>query len=388
MSFEALIARYLTPSGTIEDELGVLAGHSREKQEIVRTRLEAIDRFLSKSDRMRVDAEAIAHEIGISGRQFYALIAKVREFGPSRALLPGYRNVARAAPTRDGLTPRVEELLQSFLQHNYDARLATVEGFVRAACATHDIDYPGASAIRRRVHILRRERPFAHSQARIGAEILIDQICLELAVSALGSDRHAVLTLIVDRQSRRILGYGLTMGDGIGLGLTLALGDFSQRAMAGLSNEFIAPSIGEILWVIPPGLEELANSIFDCSSPRETKPIIKLIGGGPRRHGEAIMRLVGDRIGRFRFKRLSRLDQDPPISASPGIDIELAHRLIGSAVESYNADRGGTSPGNISEDRAGQLSALADELQSIFNPVLDAVETRFVRPSVGPHLLG
>lgn len=367
----------------MDDELSVLSSHSHAKQAVVKKRLEAIDRFLSVPGRTRENAAEIADQVGLSVRQFYALVAKVRQFGPVRALLPGYRNVTRSAPTTDGLAPPIEELLQSFLESNHDAKLTNIENFVRTACSTHGHTFPGTSAIRRRVHTLKRQQSLTHATSCVGAEIFIDQICLDLAVSALERERYAVLTLIMDRETRHILGYGLTMGDGIGLGLTQALGNFKQEARAALLDQRIAPNIEKITWVIPPGLEELADAILHGPFSESKRPIVKLVTGGPRRHGEAIMRLVGDRIGRFRFKRLTRLDQDPPAAPVPGIDLELAHRLIGSAIDSYNLNLTGASTGKVSEDETNRLSNLAQELETLFKPVLNAVEARFVRPRPG-----
>src|SRR3546814_5906557 len=63
----------------------------------------------------------------------------------------------------------------------------------------------------------------------IGAHLTIDQVQLDLSVKHGELDRLAIITLIIDRQTKLILGHALMASYGGGEEIRLALDDFGKR---------------------------------------------------------------------------------------------------------------------------------------------------------------
>src|SRR3546814_5033620 len=76
-------------------------------------------------------------------------------------------------------------------------------------CSSDLLPFPGRSAIRRRVHALRRLPTAKQDIGGIGAHLTIDQVHLDLSVKHGELDRLAIITLIIDRQTKLILGHAL-----------------------------------------------------------------------------------------------------------------------------------------------------------------------------------
>src|SRR3546814_4048666 len=92
-----------------------------------------------------------------------------------------------------------------------------------------DLPFPGRSAIRRRVHALRRLPTAKQDIGGIGAHLTIDQIHLDLSVKHGELDRLAIIILIIHSQTKLILGLALMATYGGGEENRLALVDFGKR---------------------------------------------------------------------------------------------------------------------------------------------------------------
>ncbi len=367
----ALLARHLTGGNQLEGELALLASLSADKQATVFKRLSVLDGYLAKTSPTSADADLAAAQIGVARRQLYRLLAKVSEVGPVRALSPGYRNVERSAPSKDGLPEPIEAIVRQTLFGQPDAKIAQIEAAVREECNRfEDLSFPGQTAIRRRVHALRRLALVPRPKDGVGARIAVDQVCLDLTIHTAGNPRLSIATFIIDRDTRLILGAGLTAQDGVGQGLADAVKD-ADRRLAGFQRKslLVAGQITELMWIVPPGLERFADSISSGDLPAGRKPVIDVVGAGPRRHGDAILRLLGDKIGRFRFRRNVELTDEPPLSGEIPVYLDDGQRLLGFTIDSWN-DRilsDITQGPKICPKHAKRLDQLAGDLTTILS---------------------
>lgn len=359
----------------------MLARQSAEKQQIVEKRLEAIDAFLKSQLGGASDVDAAAAKVGLRRRQFYSLITKLRELGPARALTPGLRNVARAAPSREGLAPVVESAIQRVLANDPEAKITCVEAFVRQECEREGAEFPGSTAIRRRVHALRRSGVGAQTEKLLGARLTIDQSAVDLSVHIEGKDLLAITTLIIDRDTKLIAGCGVTALEFDGAGLREAMKDFSRRWWEFEEfNVTVAPAIAEMTFVIPPNSHCLVPHGRYLQTDR--KPTFNVIEQRPRRHGEAILRLIGDRLISFPFRRLEKLDDGPLRANTKGVALEDARRLIQHSVDAWNerilkvlGPRAlGQEDIKAEFERRNNFSFIRDDLMSIITEALDTNE--------------
>src|SRR3546814_17020381 len=77
-----------------------------------------------------------------------------------------------------------------------DARISQIEMAIIEKADFEDLPFPGRSAIRRRVHALRRLPTAKQDIGGIGAHLTIDQVHLDLSVKHGELDRLAIITLI------------------------------------------------------------------------------------------------------------------------------------------------------------------------------------------------
>src|SRR3546814_14799477 len=88
---DALIARYLPEGWHLEDELALLAVQSGEKQSVMEQRLQVMDHYINYTLSGAEAVTAAAAELGVGRRQFFNLLAKLRQLGPTRGLTPSFR---------------------------------------------------------------------------------------------------------------------------------------------------------------------------------------------------------------------------------------------------------------------------------------------------------
>jgi hypothetical protein len=372
-----LLERYVLADSHVSDELALLATMPESKQEIVMARLEAIHCYLSEGNQTPAEADAAAVKIGVARKQFYRLMAKLQELGPTRALSPGFRNVPRSAPSKDGLAEAAEAAVLEILRNKPDAKISEVESFVRSKCQEGGFDFPGVTAIRRRVHALRRSLPAPLSGAELGARLAVDQVALDLGVTSHRGTTLSVITLVIDRSTKLICGAGLTAGDGMGIGLQIAVRDSGSRLASFADYTFpVAANVQELTWVVPPGLEAAAAAISAREPVSADGPTFEVISAGPRRHGDNIMRLLGDRLGPHSFRRLAALGEDPPSVPGPGLHVHDAPQVVSRAVSQWNAQiLAGAQKSEADPKRLRRLQGIADELARIYMPVFDGVHS-------------
>lgn len=381
-----LLERHTPPHSSLNSELALLMAHSAEKQGAVEERLQAIDEYLSKENPSVADVDKAAARLGVSRRQFYRLLTKVRAVGPVKGLLPGFRNVARASVARDGLSEPIEALLVQELEKDPAAKIAYLEGIISTRCDQLKLDPPTEWQLRQRVHAL-RAAGVVGEHAQFGSAIIVDQIGLELAVRWIETSRYAAVTLILDHHTRLIAGVGLTLGDGHGMGLRSALYDMNSRTKELQNGQFpVAPRLGHLSWVVPPGLEDLAHTVTGVVDKRGRKVEYEAVAKGPRRHGERILRLVGDKLGPYSFRTRTDLGMDAervhgtPVEA--GVSFEHAQTVVRYCVDAWNKKIFQSLHHRRPEEaeaakRARRLRRIGSEIRTLLTPVLEAVESRY-----------
>ncbi len=364
-----LFARHLSDGRSVEDELALLAVQPEQKQQVVEHRLRAIDDYLDPNSAKAGNVDAAAAMLGVGRRQFFKLIAKVRELGPTRGLTPGFRNVDRPSAAREGLEEHLERHIRFLLGIWPNARIAEIAAALRVECELEQIQYPGESAVRRRVHALRRKAASEKgSLGVLGAQITFDQVNLDLSVNDDGENHFAILTLIIDHRTKLILGHGVTARYGIGDGTRLALNDFNERfAELAKYDLTVALDLEELTWIVPRDLETLGMM-------HDTRPKLEIIHSGPRRHGAAILRLIGDRLPPFSFKPMA-MERIEVTSPESGIPLADARRLVRSSVDRWNeailVNR--TDPAVRSIARQNRLNRIKKEIDAQFSWVLHMI---------------
>lgn len=384
-TLKKLLTRYLHADMTIEEELALFSLQPTGKQQTVERRLRVLDRYLAMPENTSDDAAAAGLELGIGKRQFYSLVTRLRQLGPTRGLTPGFRNSARPAPSRDGLAEPIDNFLRRVLADRPAIRITEVEHLIKAECDRLGVSPPGPSTVRRRVHALRRSAS-ARPKGPLGAKIVIDQVAIEMPVKLFDRTTLSVITMIIDENSQAILGHSLmAKGDGIGLGLVQALNDFKRRSVhVEIGGYRVTSRMAHLTWVVPPGLEEIGVSMVEEGSRFPGAPRITGLASGPRRHGDFILRFLGDRLGHYPFRKLADLREDFPLSRLPGLSFEDAVHLVAYEVDQWNARVFGLTGKGQGHSSAGRkLARIAETLGLLFQPVMREIEERFVRPL--PH---
>jgi hypothetical protein len=363
-----LFRRYLPAGWALEDELALFAVQPLDKQQTVERRIAAIDRYLDPASPVSGNVEAAASAIGVGRRQFFKFVAKVRQLGPTRGLTPGFRNIARRSIAREGLGEPLDSFVRQLLADNPQARIAQIEEAVLRECERTGTPVPGESAVRRRVHALKRTAG-PEKLGPVGDQITVDQVNLNLSVEDGDVSRFAIATLIIDHETKLILGHGLTAAYGQGEGLRLALDDAESRMReVSTAGVRMAESLRALTWIVPRDLEF-------CSHVLDPK-IIDVVDTGPRRHGAATLRLIGDRLPPFAFKPMA-MERFEAVSSTPGIPLDDARRLVRSSVDRWNeailARQQPDSERGLSWAGSSGV-AIALRLRQLFAPVFEAVE--------------
>src|SRR3546814_8517152 len=87
-------------------------------------RLQVMDHYINYTLSGAEAVTAAAAELGVGRRQFFNLLAKLRQLGPTRGLTPSFRNVVRKSVARDGLIEPLEIYLRKLLSVQPDARIS------------------------------------------------------------------------------------------------------------------------------------------------------------------------------------------------------------------------------------------------------------------------
>lgn len=374
-----LVAKYVPEGSSVRAEEALWLALQREKQQIVFRRLQVLDRYLSVSEPTSADASRFAVELDMSVRNFYRLVAKLRERGPVMALSPNYRIQQRPSAASDGLGDVAESALTHLLQTEPDVRWKRAIEVVRNACASAKIDGPSEAAIRRRLLALRTSGAVApRKSAQFGREWLMDQTAIALPIEGESGIRYAVPTMLVDRATRLIAGVGLSTGVDASSGVLAAVQDATDRlpAFAGFPVD-LAPRLREFDWIVPEGLEAKGSAWMMNVVHNVPRTITSISSLGPRRHGENLLRLLGGRLGPYAM--MIRATANPEV-ARDALEIapvtqEKAVGLVLHAVLNWNQRILNSFDGEMPTARAiktrqRRLVETADLLVDLFGPVL------------------
>lgn len=379
-----LFSRHLVGTVRPEDEEAIFLSLPPEKQKVVIDRLASLDEYLQMPNPSRSRADEVAAKLGIARRTLYHLLGKLREHGPVRGLAPGYRIKRRPSVATEGLGELAESVLIDELSENPEVRLGQIVAAINRACAAAGVSTPPEADIRRRLHELRRRSASAGEgieDRAFGRSILIDQSAIDLAIFHFDRREQAVVTLIIDRQTRIIFGVGIASGDGILLGLEGALFDAIHRRLPALARQAlpVAPRLEEVEWVVPPGREgsgeEWTRAVV------EAHPGLKLTATDhrPKRHGNALLRLMGDKLGIFTFK--VRASANAELVTNPSTlshQPEDALKVVNFAADAWNRPiierlaKVGQSDPQAAEET---MRSLAQALKDIFQAVVPSVST-------------
>lgn len=371
-----LIGRHLLPGEQIEEELALLTAQPPSKRAVIEERLEILDGYLSSGVAGVKAADAAATEMGVSRRSFYRLIAKLSELGPVRALSLGFRNAPRQAPTKDGLSEPAETAIRQVLEARPDEPIFRVNQFVKAESIRIGFEYPGETAIRRRVHALRQSGLVPSLVDQFGAQLVVDQCPIDLTVSS-DAQELVTVTLIIDRSTRLICGCGFSVLNDFGLGLMRALRDSEQRIVGFADSSFpVAARISEVRWVVPPAVEYAATAMKPDSLPKGRRPDINVLASGPRRHGEAILRLLGDRFGVYNFRRLAMEAGKPLPSSASGVDVMQVGEIVGYCADGWNRRIVSRLPKTNASAELRRLSRVTTDIDQLFAPVVAMINER------------
>lgn len=379
----ALVERYLIAGESLESELALFSVQEAERRKTFETRLRVIDEYICTKGASVTDVDFAAAKLGVTRRQFYRLLAKLRTFGPVRGLLPNLQNVERASASRDGLAEPVEALLAEQMARDPTVRIAALETMVKARCRELEIAPPSEWKLRKRIQVLRGSGTI-RPKPGFGSSIVFDQAALDLAAKTWGYAKYVTVTLALDRSTRLILGAGCSVGDGIGMALQDAIADMPTRMIGIIDRNLnVAPKLNAISWIVPPGLENIASSATGVVDDKGRTIESEVISSGSRRHGELILRLVGDRLGPFQFRTRTALDIDADRSdEGASFDLEDISRLIGYCVESWNNKIVGQLPtlsGRELLTHKRRAERIIREVEFYFDPVMRAVTDRFER---------
>lgn len=375
-----LLRQVMSPKANIEDELTVYSLLSADKQCVVDERLRIMAAYFAESPRTAAMTENAAGSLNMEKRNFYRLVAKMKDVGPVRALAPKFRNVQRHSMARDGLPEVIETSLRRKLKRSPEARLSEVYSFLETLYRDTDLPMPSMPTVRKRVAALRESPALRQARAKIavGEHLVIDQCGIDLLITHAYSepDRvdYGVVTLIVDQQSKLILGFALSVANGVAGGLELALDEMKVSIEA--LSEFglrVAPSIKSVKWVTPPDMEEFGDVLQSSGAAQgvSVTPMHK----GVRRHGAQLRRLIGNRLGHFRFRLMTTEDGGRVEANRSGtVPYETAHDLIRFAVRQRNeALLASLGSDRLSDEgyrgQKMQLGRLAEALKELFEPV-------------------
>ena len=379
-----LFSRHLVGSVQPEDEEAIFLSLPPEKQKAVIDRLTRLDEYLQMPNPSRSSADEVAAELGIARRTLYHLLGKLREHGPVRGLAPGYRIKRRPSVATEGLGEPAESVLIDELGKNPEVRLGRIVIAINRACAAVGVSAPAEADIRRRLHELRRRSASASEDIagrEFGRSILIDQSAIDLAILHFDRREQAVVTLIIDRQTRIIFGVGVASGDGILMGLEGALFDANYRRLPALARQAlpVAPRLEEVEWVVPPGKEGSGEDWIRAAA--QTHPGLKLTATDhrPKRHGNALLRLMGDKLGIFTFK--VRASANVELVTSPSTlshQPEDAWKVVNFAADAWNRpiiERLAKISQSDPQGAQETLRSLAQRLKDIFGAVVPSIST-------------
>ena len=376
-----LVAHLVSPADAEQDE-ALFLSLPAEKRDVVLQRLEVLDGYLSLPEPSVARADEAAARLGISRRTFYHLLGKLKAHGPVKGLALGFRLNRRPSVARDGLSGTAEEVLAEAFNKDPEVRAGVAYRTVVQACERAGATPPKETEVRFRLHELRRaQRSLVAKEARVGASLLVDQCYIDLVSTTHPRERRQVMvTLIVDRITKLILGYGVSLEEQDASPLESALHNAQQKRLpefAEVGLDFAAAPTA-LEFIVPPGFEGLGSAWQDQVRARFPGIDLAVNDAGPLRHGFALVRLLGDRLGAYSFRTRAR-PAEANLESMIEHDPEVCHRVVGYCVDAWNRPIvAALSAGKVDHTRAAAEAArLAGSLNQLFDLFLDQVEKRF-----------
>lgn len=388
----AITRRLATDEKTIGVQLELLDGLDPNRRTLVVDRLRVIDRFL-RSGRTSTDAQSAANDLGVGVRNLYRLIARMEEVGPVAGLIPGYRAPKKVTEDDEAENETIDTWLTKFLRTASAPSRARAEAYLQGRVDAFNevhpdgpvMELPGPVAVAARLDALKRAGASVAGVV-VGERILVDQVVLSPTVKG-GRPQSVAATFVLDRATSTILGVGISaLPDAHGDGLDSALHDLRKRAPGLAKAGLTFSAIGDLEWIVPPGLVEVAGSALDAakeSTEGNHKPRLTVVEEGDRRHAVRIVAILGNGLGRLRFLTRAALDpdwrEDASLSRSPedGVEkIESVHEALLRAAARWNEGRIRILRPERSADSDAGAQDLIKTLRSVFEPVLAASRAR------------
>jgi hypothetical protein len=195
--------------------------------------------------------------------------------------------------------------------------------------------------------------------------LVLDQCSIGIHINvAPGQSHPAIAALLMDEGTGIILGANLHSVDDARSSRFVAFPSTKSIILPMLRryNLEISPHIESLTWTVPPSLQALRKY-------------------GPRRHGLAIMRLIGDRLALLKLKpRLTFLEAaDLPTIADDGVSEEQGCKTLDLSIMAWNRDRLkilGITDSAPTEGRDRDLRRIARQFEQVMDPVLKRATTK------------
>ena len=360
---------YFPKDWSMAEELALYALQSEANQNIVQERLSILDRYLDPKSEDFDDGDLASARLGVGRRQLLNLVTKLKEFGPTRALTPRFRNVARKSVARVGLEPRADQFLGRLLETNPTLRLSKIETELRRWAGAEGIDLPGSSSIRSRVLSLRAKPLGGEDLGPFGRHLFIDQVYLELPISKSDGSTYPILTFILDQETKLIAGHGLMPGFDNGEGTSAAVDDFRARIAGFAGCRMSVIDDPEITWIVANRLQFFTQQFEQGGLASHVK--LNHIDQGTRRHGSAILRLMGDRLPPFSFRPMA-MERFDAVFDGPGIDVAKGRELVAAAVTRWNRNILEQHLGNVTSKiaRSNRLKNIEQTVRTVVEPII------------------
>lgn len=357
----------------MSEELALYALQTKQNQEIVRERLTILDQFLDPDSRDFDNRDLAATRIGVGRRQLLNLVAKLKELGPTRALTPRFRNVHRKSVAREGLNRQAEQFLGWLLEFDPTMRLSKIETQLRRWAAAEGVELPSSSSIRSRVLSLRAKPLGGEDIGPFGRHLFIDQVYLELPISKSDGSTYPILTFILDQKTKLIAGHGLMPGFDNGEGTSAAVDDFRARIAGFAGCRMSVIDEPEITWIVANRLHFFTQLFEQGDLASHVK--LNHIDQGTRRHGSAILRLMGDRLPPFSFRPMAmeRFDAE---GVGPGINLSKGRELVTHAINRWNRNILEQHMENVTGKiaRSNRLKNIEQTVRSVVEPVVQELK--------------
>lgn len=299
-----------------------LAGVAPKKLEQARRRAATIAAFAALKHPTRPLAQAYAARLGLKEAQFYNLVRVFREKGTIvRELSPERR---KAAPSIDA---RVDAVINAAIKRmGSDAPLSEVIAETFARCANKNLPRPSMRAIQTRLARARRTGGGSTSYP----PLVLDRAPLELNVVGPAALQAAWLTALIHAPSAKVLGHFVSAGEAgpreAALAIIDAIGPDGSR---GLPADTLDDAI-TLFRDLHPEWPLLASALTEAG----------LTVVGPVRErvrvGTAMLRLLGDRIGRIAMRPRLPAGQ-PSKDGGDGVDLTTAQTAVRQVLAAHGA---------------------------------------------------